>query len=111
MRRAPAPGSHPKLSAEQLAQLPQVLAQGAEAFGYRGQVWTTKRGADVSKRQLCVSTHSAKCNRILRAKRLRHRSRVLRQCFTRAGCPVEFSLLRSRSVPRKQSLATYRIRT
>ena len=52
MRRAPAPGSHPKLSAEQLAQLPQVLAQGAEAFGYRGQVWTTKRGADVSKRQV-----------------------------------------------------------
>jgi len=52
LRRAPAPGSQPKLSAEQLAQLPQVLAQAAAAFGYRGQVWTTKRGADVSKRQV-----------------------------------------------------------
>jgi transposase len=52
LRHALAPGSQPKLSAEQLAQLPQVLAQGAEAFGYRGQVWTTRRGADVSKRQV-----------------------------------------------------------
>jgi transposase len=51
LRRAPAPGSQPKLSAEQLAQLPQVLAQGAAAFGYRGQVWTTRRGPDGSKRQ------------------------------------------------------------
>jgi transposase len=29
LRRAPAPGPQPKLRAEQLAQLPQVLAQGA----------------------------------------------------------------------------------
>jgi transposase len=51
-RRAPASGSQPKLSAEQLAQLPQVLAQGVEAFGYRGQVWTTERGVDISKHQV-----------------------------------------------------------
>jgi transposase len=38
LRRATAPVPQPKLSAEQLAQLPQVLAQGAEAFGYREQV-------------------------------------------------------------------------
>jgi hypothetical protein len=52
LRRAPAPGSQPKLRTEQPAQLPQVLAQGAAAFGYRGQVWTTEWGADVSKRQV-----------------------------------------------------------
>jgi len=57
LRRAPAPGSQPKLSAEQLAQVPQVLARGAAAFGYRGQVWTTERGANVSKRQ--VQAHPA----------------------------------------------------
>ena len=57
LRRAPAPGSQPKLSAEQLAQLPQALAQGAAAFGYRGQVWTTERGADISKCQ--VQAHPA----------------------------------------------------
>ena len=50
LRRHPAPGKERKLSAEQLAQLPEVLARGAEAFGYRGQVWTTKRVAEVIKR-------------------------------------------------------------
>ena len=57
LRYAPAPGSLPKLSVERLAQLPQVLTQGAEAFWHRGQAWTTERGADVSKRQ--VQAHPA----------------------------------------------------
>ena len=57
LRHAPAPGSQPKLRAKQLTQVPQVLAPGAEAFGYRGQVWTTRRGADVSKCQ--VQSHPA----------------------------------------------------
>ena len=48
-------------------QLPQVLAQGAEAFGYRGEVWTTQRVADVIKRLFGVSSHPAHCSRILRA--------------------------------------------
>jgi transposase len=43
LRRHPPPGPTPKLTAEQLAHLPQVLERGAEAYGYRGQVWTTKR--------------------------------------------------------------------
>lgn len=67
LRRHPAPGPQPKLSAEQVAQLPEVLARGAEAFGYRGQVWTTKRVAEVIKRVLGVSYHPAHCSRILRA--------------------------------------------
>ncbi len=37
LRHAPAPGSQPKLSAKQLAQVPQVLAPGAEAFGTEGR--------------------------------------------------------------------------
>ncbi len=67
LRRHPAPGPQPKLSAEQVAQLPEVLARGAEAFGYRGQVWTTKRVAEVIKRVFGVSYHPAHCSRILRA--------------------------------------------
>ncbi len=67
LRRHPAPGPQPKLSAEQLAQLPQMLAQGAEAFGYRGEVWTTQRVAEVIKRHFGVSHHPAHCSRILRA--------------------------------------------
>ena len=66
LRRHPAPGPQTKLSAEQLAQLPEVLARGAEAFGYRGQVWTTKRVAEVIKRVFGVSYHPAHCSRILR---------------------------------------------
>jgi len=67
LRRQPAPGPQPKLCAEQQAQLPNLLNQGAEAFGFRGDVWTTKRVAQVIKRAFGVSYHPAHCSRILRA--------------------------------------------
>ena len=67
MRQHLAPGRQPKLSAEERAQLPGVLAQGAEAFGFRGQVWTSGRVAQVIKRQFGVKYHPAHCSRILRA--------------------------------------------
>lgn len=37
------PGAESKLSAEQLAGLPEVLARGAEAYGFAGAVWTRAR--------------------------------------------------------------------
>jgi transposase len=40
LKRRLAPGAESKLSAEQLARLPAVLSQGAEAYGFRGNVWT-----------------------------------------------------------------------
>ena len=40
LRHRPSPGAPPKLRPEQLAQLPRLLARGAEAFGFRGAVWT-----------------------------------------------------------------------
>ncbi len=67
MRQHLAPGRQPKLSAEERAQLPGVLAQGAEAFGFRGQVWTSGRVAQVIKGQFGVKYHPAHCSRILRA--------------------------------------------
>jgi transposase len=67
LRRHPAPGPQPKLSAEQWMHLSQLLAQGAEAFGFRGQVWTTRRVAQVIKEHFGVSYHPAHCSRILRA--------------------------------------------
>src|SRR5437879_2345268 len=42
LRHQPPPGAKPKLSPEQQAQLPILLAQGAEAFGFRGRIWTTE---------------------------------------------------------------------
>ncbi len=57
LRRHPPPGPTPKLTAEQRTHLPQVLAPGAEASGYRGQVWTTRRVAEVIWRTFGVSYH------------------------------------------------------
>jgi transposase len=63
--RHPAPGAQPKLSPEQLGQLPSLLNRGAEAFGFRGQVWTAQRVAEVIKRQYGVSYHPGHCSRLL----------------------------------------------
>src|SRR5258708_37360178 len=46
LRRHPAPGPTPRLSAEHLAQLPVLLERGSEAYGLRGPMWTCKRGAE-----------------------------------------------------------------
>lgn len=70
LRRHPPPGPTPRLTAEQLAHLPQVLERGAEAYGYRGQVWTTKRVAEVIWRTFGVSYHPAHVSRLLRSVRV-----------------------------------------
>jgi transposase len=67
LRHQSPPGATPKLSQEQRAQLPVLLSQGAEAFGFRGQVWTTKRVAQMIQQQFGVSYHPAHCSRLLRA--------------------------------------------
>ena len=67
LRRHPAPGPTPRLSAEQLAQLPVLLERGPEAYGFRGQVWTCKRVAEVIRRTFGVTYHPAHVNRLLHA--------------------------------------------
>jgi len=67
LRRHVASGPQPKLVNAQLEQLPQLLNQGAEALGFRGDVWTTARVAEVIKREFGVQYHPAHCSRILRA--------------------------------------------
>src|SRR5258706_12009101 len=67
LRHQPSPGAPPKLPPEELAQLPGLLAQGAEAFGFRGQVWTAARVAEVIKRECGVSYHPTHCSRLLSA--------------------------------------------
>ena len=67
LRHQPAPGATPKLSPEQRAQLPTLLGKGAEAFGFRGQVWTTERVAQMIKQTFGVSYHPAHCSRLLRS--------------------------------------------
>src|SRR5947209_18312495 len=43
-------GMTPPLTAEQKAQIPQLLAKGAPDYGFRGDVWTASRVAEVIER-------------------------------------------------------------
>ena len=65
--RRPAPGAKPRLSEEEKARLLELLARGAEAFGFRGNIWTLERVAEVIHRELGVSYHPSHIGRILRA--------------------------------------------
>lgn len=67
LRRRPAPGRQPRLTAEQLTQLPALLAPGPEAYGFRGQVWTCRRVAEVIRRTFGVAYHPAHVSRLLHA--------------------------------------------
>jgi transposase len=67
LKGRPRPGATPKLTAEQRAQIPALLAQGAEAFGFRGDVWTAKRVATVIRREFGVRYHPNHVGKLLRA--------------------------------------------
>ena len=67
MKRRPRPGAVPKLTAEHRAQIPILLVQGAEAFGFRGDVWTAKRVATVIRREFGVRYHPNHVGKLLRA--------------------------------------------
>ena len=67
LRRHPAPGPMPRLTAAQRDQIPTLLARGPEAYGFRGQVWTCKRVAEVLRRTFGVTYHPAHINRLLHA--------------------------------------------
>src|ERR671932_2706172 len=61
------PGPTARLTAEQRAELVGLLAQGAEAHGFIGQVWTTKRVAALIQATFRVRYHPAHVSRLLRA--------------------------------------------
>jgi transposase len=69
LRHKPPPGATPRLSEDERAKLPKLLAQGAEAHGFRGEVWTCERVATVIRREFGVSYHPAHVSRLLKALR------------------------------------------
>jgi transposase len=69
LRHKPPPGATPRLSEDECARLPELLAQGAEAHGFRGEVWTCERVAIVIRREFGVSYHPAHVSRLLKALR------------------------------------------
>jgi transposase len=62
----PPPGPTPLLTAIQRAHLAELLKQGAEAFGFRGAVWTCPRVARLLHEQFGVSYHPAHVSRLLK---------------------------------------------
>jgi len=71
LRHKPPPGAPPRLSEDERARLPELLARGgAEAHGFRGDVWTCERVAIVIRREFGVSYHPAHVSRMLKKSRL-----------------------------------------
>lgn len=62
-----APGPKPRLSEEQRARLPKLLERGAEAYGFRGDIWTRERVAEVIWREFGLRYTPTHVGRILRA--------------------------------------------
>ena len=71
-----ASGRPPQLTAAQRQQIPQLLSNGAVAFGFRGDLWTRRRVATVLQREFGVQ-HS-----------LQHVGTLLRQCGWTRQKPV-----------------------
>lgn len=69
LRHRPHPGAARRLAPEQLARLPELLHRGAEAYGFRGQVWTRGRIAAVIPLEFGVSSHPVHVGRLLKAPR------------------------------------------
>ncbi len=62
----PPPGLRPRLTVEQRAQVPALLARGAEAYGLRGDVWTASRIAAVIDRTFGVRSQRDQVSRLVR---------------------------------------------
>lgn len=58
-------GAPPRLTTEQQAAIPDFLSHGAEAYGFRGEVWTCARVARVIALEFAVSYHKAHVSRLL----------------------------------------------
>ena len=61
------PPGHPcRLTAQQKRLIPEFLWHGAEAYGFRGQVWTCARIAKVIEEEFGVSYHKDHVGRLLK---------------------------------------------
>lgn len=56
-----------RLNDEQRRLIPALLSHGAQAYGFRGQLWTCSRVAAVIREEFSVSYHKAHVSRLLKA--------------------------------------------
>jgi len=66
LQARPRKGAIPKLAKEYLAALPELLEAGAEAYGFRGGVWTCARIAALIEWEFGVSYHPAHVSRLMK---------------------------------------------
>jgi len=59
-------GHPPKLTPEQMVMIPEFLWHGAEAYGFRGDVWTCPRIAQVIRWEFGVSYHKDHISRLMK---------------------------------------------
>lgn len=60
------PGRPPRLSSSQMHMVPEFLWHGAEAYGFRGEVWTCARIARVIEEEFGVHYHKDHVGRLLK---------------------------------------------
>ena len=72
LKAKPASGRPPRLTARQKDRLVRLLAKGAMAQGYRTELWTTQRIADVIERKLGVHYHPNHVGKLLKQLRWSH---------------------------------------
>lgn len=58
-------GPKPKLSEAQLGRLPELLARGPEAYGFRGEVWTRRRVGSVIQQEFGIAYSDTHVGRLL----------------------------------------------
>jgi transposase len=66
LRSHPAPGPSARITPEQLHLIPDFLWHGAEAYGFRGDVWTCGRVAGVIGEEFGVSYSKSQVSRLLK---------------------------------------------
>jgi transposase len=65
LRAHPSSGRPPKLSVSQKRQIPEFLWHGDEAYGFRGEVWTCARIAQVIEEEFGVRYHKSHVGKLL----------------------------------------------
>ena len=65
LKAKPVSGRPPKLTTRQKERLIRLLIQGAMAHGYRTELWTTQRIAELIERQLGVKYHRNHVGKLL----------------------------------------------
>lgn len=65
LRSNPDGGPKPRITEEELAQLPELLEQGPAAYGFRGEIWTRARVGEVIKQKFGVTYSDSHVGRLL----------------------------------------------